>query len=326
MEYSMNFAGCEYARTSTSNWAITWKPAGQLSARARDRHAPPEAPATVRPTRIDRAPPDQGGPRRPGTEVADRAQGRTTPAQEGEMKQTEVQRDVRSAIAIAYELLRHEKIQERVWVADALGELESELARIEAKLGGPRIDEVFPSRLDQYLAQIERIASDAGPVVGAQIETLVRTVKGIERQLRRVAPSRELASRPLFGVLPLKRVIPQDVHSVADYASALTVGAASLFACSRAAKIAGMALGAGGIGVSATTDYRLSVAKVIPIEAHEAIDHLWGLAAIAAPFVLGYAKKDPIVAAVHVATGASVILASLFTDYRAAIGVGHSAG
>jgi hypothetical protein len=38
------------------------------------------------------------------------------------------------------------------------------------------------------------------------------------------------------------------------------------------------------------TDYRLSVAKVIPIEAHEVIDHAWGLAAIAAPFVLGYWK------------------------------------
>ena len=47
--------------------------------------------------------------------------------------------------------------------------------------------------------------------------------------------------------------------------------------------------------------------------------------AIAAPFVLGYYKKDPAIAAIHVMLGASTILVSLFTDYRAAEGVGHVA-
>jgi hypothetical protein len=32
---------------------------------------------------------------------------------------------------------------------------------------------------------------------------------------------------------------------------------------------------------------------VIPIEVHETIDHVWGAAAIAAPFVFGYWKKAP---------------------------------
>jgi hypothetical protein len=45
------------------------------------------------------------------------------------MKHATVQRDVRSALAVAYGLARHEHVLERDDVARALGELESELAR-----------------------------------------------------------------------------------------------------------------------------------------------------------------------------------------------------
>jgi hypothetical protein len=76
------------------------------------------------------------------------------------------------------------------------------------------------------------------------------------------------------------------------------------------------------VGVSLVTDYRLSVAKVIPIKAHEIIDHVWGLTAISAPFILGYWKTAPRIALMHVIAGASTILASLVTDYRAARGQG----
>jgi hypothetical protein len=76
-------------------------------------------------------------------------------------------------------------------------------------------------------------------------------------------------------------------------------------------------LGTAGLGVSAVTDYRLSAAKLVPIEAHEVIDHAWGLAAIAAPFVLGYWKTAPKVAMAHVVAGVGNCIASLVTDYRA---------
>lgn len=124
-------------------------------------------------------------------------------------------------------------------------------------------------------------------------------------------------ARPLLGVLPIARWIPQDVHSVMDYASAVVVGSGAFSEDSDdAARIASVALAASVAGVSALTDYRLSVAKVIPIEAHEAIDHLWGVAAIAAPFVFGYWKTSPRVALMHVIAGGSTILGALFTDYR----------
>ncbi|HWO26867.1 MAG TPA: hypothetical protein VNO30_49395 [Kofleriaceae bacterium] len=137
-----------------------------------------------------------------------------------------------------------------------------------------------------------------------------RTVKQ-ERPLSQGEPS-----KPLLGVLPLARLIPQDVHSVMDYANGLVTGSGAFLADCPSAKIASIALAAAGTSVSALTDYRLSAAKLIPIEQHEVIDHLWGIAAIAAPFVFGYWKKSPTVALMHVMAGASSILASLFTDYR----------
>ncbi len=131
------------------------------------------------------------------------------------------------------------------------------------------------------------------------------------------ALSHGVPSRRLLGRLPIARLIPQDVHSLLDYAGALGLAVASFLADSPRARVAGMALGAGTLGVSLTTDYRLSVAKLIPIETHEVLDYVVGAAAIAAPFLLGYRRRDPLVSAVQVASGAALLLVSMFTDYRA---------
>ena len=124
-------------------------------------------------------------------------------------------------------------------------------------------------------------------------------------------------SKPLLGALPLARWIPQDIHSVMDYVDALSAGSGAIGTDDPRAKLASIVLAASGAGVSLMTDYRLSAAKLIPIEAHEAIDHLWGMTAIAMPFVLGYWKTSPRVAITHVVTGLGTIVASLVTDYRA---------
>src|ERR1041385_154954 len=123
---------------------------------------------------------------------------------------------------------------------------------------------------------------------------------------------------PLLRFLPIKRWIPQDVHSIMDYADGLTAASGAFLADDDdpAAQIASLALGASAIGVAAMTDYRLSLAKVIPIRTHEAIDYAWGLSCIAAPFALGYWKSSPRTAMTHLMVGAGSILAALFTDYR----------
>jgi hypothetical protein len=136
--------------------------------------------------------------------------------------------------------------------------------------------------------------------------------------------SRGIPSRPLLGRLPLARLIPQDVHSLEDYGNGLIVGTGITSRDPRA-RMASIVLAASVVGVSAITDYRLSLVKIVPIEAHEAIDHLWGLSCIAAPFVFGYWKTSPKIAITHVVTGVATILASLVTDYRAYRGVGRRA-
>jgi hypothetical protein len=130
-------------------------------------------------------------------------------------------------------------------------------------------------------------------------------------------------SRPLLGRLPLARVIPQDVHSAMDYVDAGGVLAGAFLTSCPKAKAASWLMGGSGILASSVTDYKLSLAKLLPIEAHEAVDYGFGISAIAAPFLFGYRKTAPHVAAMHVAIGVGTILASLFTDYRAYRGVGR---
>ncbi|WP_437535546.1 hypothetical protein WME79_14700 [Sorangium sp. So ce726] len=150
----------------------------------------------------------------------------------------------------------------------------------------------------------------------AELASLAPSVREVQR-------TTTIPSRPLLGAAPLARIVPEDVHSVLDYSNGLIVALAGLSARTKAAKIAGVALGASVVFVSLLTDYRLSLAKRIPIEAHEVIDHAFGVSAIAAPFALGYAKRDPLAAVIHVAAGAATILGSLLTDYRAVRGAGR---
>ena len=172
--------------------------------------------------------------------------------------------------------------------------------------------------LDAEVLAMSNQLMESDPFTHSSYQDLAATPRaGMESHV-----NRDMPSEPLLGRLPLARLIPQDIHSMMDYGNALTVGA-GIAAVDPRAKIASIMLAASGAGVAMLTDYRLSLAKIIPIETHEAIDHIWGLSAIVAPFVLGYWKTSPKVALSHVVTGAATILASLVTDYRAYRGVGR---
>ena len=99
------------------------------------------------------------------------------------MERVELQQDIRSAMTVTYGLLRHEHVLHREWVAQALKDLETELARIEAKLGGPRAAEIFPMRLDRRIEEARRSADDADTVMSGQIDALLLSVRQIERRL-----------------------------------------------------------------------------------------------------------------------------------------------
>jgi hypothetical protein len=190
------------------------------------------------------------------------------------------------------------------------------------------------------LHPLDRIAHERGNAMQTHTTTTTKTNKtksdggehvplttklgelpgAIEMRLARAVPSKEIASTPLLGVLPLARVVPQDVHTLIDLRNAIGGFVTTFIARDDAARFASAALGGSILGVSMLTDCRLSVAKVIPIEAHEAFDYVWGAAAIAAPFVFGYWKKQRRLAMAHVMLGVTTLVVSLFTDYRAARG------
>jgi len=99
------------------------------------------------------------------------------------MDRLEVQQDLRSAISIAYELSRHQHVLQNERVAQALRELEAELARIEAKIGGPSASEASPSGLQPSLQHVKAVLAEAGPVVGDQIHALLNSVDRISKAL-----------------------------------------------------------------------------------------------------------------------------------------------
>jgi hypothetical protein len=123
-------------------------------------------------------------------------------------------------------------------------------------------------------------------------------------------------SKPLLG-LPLARIIPMDLHSFMDYGNGLVTGGMAFATDDKAARLASITLASLVVGVSAITDYRVSIAKIVPIEMHEIADYVWGASAIALPFVLGYWKTSPKVAVAHIVAGLGSIVGSLITDYRA---------
>lgn len=99
------------------------------------------------------------------------------------------------------------------------------------------------------------------------------------------------------------------------------MAASALVAKTPEGRRVGLSVAGAVSGVSMVTDYDLSVAKLVPIEVHELADYASAAMSIAAPFVLGYHRRDPLVAALHVFAGITTLIGSLMTDYRANRGV-----
>lgn len=160
-----------------------------------------------------------------------------------------------------------------------------------------------------------RSTAPASPALAGgagEVPTPVREHRLLDRSAAAGIPS-----RPLLG-LPLRRLIPQDLHSLHDYASGASV---ALFGAltGGAAALAGGIMGLGTIAMSLMTDYRLSLAKLVPIEIHEVGDYVVGFGALLAPRLFGY--HDTLAGRAHTVLGLSVVLGSLVTDYRAEKGV-----
>jgi hypothetical protein len=228
---------------------------------------------------------------------------------------------VERAIGVVDDLGREPRVTEHATIASGVDSLRTRLVRFEDEIDRKGAAMAIAIEIDRLSETLRGAAHRLSPALRERTEQL-----GLDAQLflKDLAPSLEIPSKPLFGVLPVARVISQDVHSVLDYSSGLVAFGSAASARGSRAQAAGLALGAAVVGISAITDYRLSLLNIVPIEVHEVADYLWGASAIAAPFALGYIKKSPFASALQIAAGATSILVALFTDYRAAKGRGRS--
>ena len=112
------------------------------------------------------------------------------------------------------------------------------------------------------------------------------------------------------------RVIPTSAHGVVDYTTAFTLLVApKLWRLDEVPASAATFYLAGGAltATSLVTDYELSVANVLPMRAHLALDIASGAALAASPFALGFRQSGPRYWLPHVAVGASEIITAAMT-------------
>ena len=112
------------------------------------------------------------------------------------------------------------------------------------------------------------------------------------------------------------RVIPTTAHGVIDYLNAFTLLVApKLWRLDEVPPSAATFYVTGGTlaATSLITDYELSVANVLPMRAHLALDVASGAALAASPFALGFRQSGPRYWLAHVAIGAGEILTAALT-------------
>jgi hypothetical protein len=232
--------------------------------------------------------------------------------------------ETRNALSVADELSRHEHYLGEDELAARLAALRTALADLEREIGRTYDDEsrAQPETIEAFERSFESLLVHKGEIPRALRARAKKLLASAERvSIALWDPHAQVPSKPLFGVLPIARVVPQGVHSLLDVARSFGFLASAAVARTQRATAVGVTLGLGLAGTSLTTDDRLGAVKMIPIEMHEGVDWAGSLGAIAAPFVLGYTKRDPLAALMHIGLGIGGLLVSLVTDYRAHDGI-----
>lgn len=240
------------------------------------------------------------------------------------MHRTALHLEVRNALSLADELSRHEHAlgdedlaAKLAALRSALDDLERDVGRSHASNAAPDPDVV--TAVERSLESLLVRRDDVPRLLARRFRKLFASAERVSLALWE--PDARVPSKPLLGVLPLARAVPQDVHTALDFAAGAACLASARLARTPSAKAAGVGLAIAGAATSLATDQRLAAARALPIETHAAIDLAWGASAALAPFVFGYARRDPLASLVQIAAGVGTIVASLVTDYRAYLGV-----
>jgi hypothetical protein len=219
-----------------------------------------------------------------------------------------LQRDVRAAIGEADDLSRRAHAARQEPVAQALDGLRTVLVHVDESLGGGRpLGDVLP-QVVRAVDDVARFADLVGPDLRGTYQHALEGFRRLARDLRRPTVGATFLGRPIA------RLISVEAHALTDYAIAGVCAGSAVAAESGSAQAIGLALAATSVCVGATTDRPFSVAPLLPQPTTVAVDRALGLAMIAAPFVFGYARREPAVAAIHVLAGTAKLLAALFAD------------
>lgn len=241
------------------------------------------------------------------------------------MDRTALHLELRNALGLSDELSRHTHARGDDMLTGHFQALETQLRELERVVGQAHDGELAAQPVAS--AELERMAASLARLrarVPAELRGRVRVLLGSVRRVARgvASPRERVPSKPFFA-LPLARVLPQVLHSAIDLAAGLALLASSGLARTTAGRAAGAVLGGVTLGSLATSDTDAAPVKALSVETHEKIDWTTGALAAVLPFALGYAKKDPVVAAIHVGCGLATLASSLVTDYRATNGVTH---
>lgn len=229
-----------------------------------------------------------------------------------------LQLEARNTIVLADELSRLAHAQSAHVLSGRLAALRSSIQDLERDMGlsAPPEPSVFdPGRVAAVERALESllVRRDHVPAtLHARFEHVIASAERISIALW--DPSAAVPSKPVMG-LPTARIVPQAAGSVADLVGSGLMLASAAVARTRRARIVGAVLGIGGGALALASDTTIGV-KRIPIETTMRATLAGDVLAVAAPFVLGYARRDPLAAAMQVATGLVGIALAFVTDWR----------
>lgn len=232
--------------------------------------------------------------------------------------------ETRNALELADELSRHEHAIGNSPVTGnlrslgtALGTIERLLGRSDAHAIETPLETIETTR--RAVEAITRRRGDLPLYLRGRFDDLVAMGHRIVFALSN--PYESVPAKPMLRELDLPLVIPQHTHSIIDFVASGAALASTFVARTNTARIAGSTLALAQAANAATADTQLSLARSVPIEAHQKLDLAWGFASVIAPFALGYVRKDPFAAACQIVAGAATLVGALFTDFRAERGL-----
>jgi hypothetical protein len=210
-------------------------------------------------------------------------------------------RDVSNARTLAYWLLAHDRIGS---AARAVDGLDSELLCIQGELDDPH-GNISTCGLQREVDEVEAAIAEADPVIKAQLRMLVLKARGLQRTLgsgTRPSGIRRAVRAPKPVLARFATMDASARREAVNQAAAVVAGSTLLYAKTGRARALGAALSASRVAIGSV----LSGA-----ERPRQADWIWGATAMLAPFVLGYIRRDPLVAAAHVVAGLGAIVSTL---------------